>query len=143
MMSPSERLEVAERGGEEGVPEACGLGEVQFAGGGEVGLVLAGGDDLALDVLGELGLEDRVGELLQQDGREVQIAVQADAIGLQPAQDAQQRQVGLGGGFVQPLHAVRPGAVVDDVGQMSVQRKGEKASRLRRRRAQDVVPSGY
>ena len=71
------------------------------------------------------------------------IAIQADAIRLQSAEDAQERQVGLGGGFVQPLHAVRPCAVIDDIGQMSVQCEGKKAGRLRRRRAQDIVPSGY
>ena len=43
-------------------------------------------------------------------------------------EDAEEREVGFGGGLVEPLHAVRPGAVVDDVGQMGVQGEGEKTS---------------
>ena len=42
----------------------------------EEGLVLARGDDLAGEVVGELGDEDGVGELLQQDGREIDVEVE-------------------------------------------------------------------
>ena len=109
------------------MPEAGGLGEVVVAGLDEEGLVLARGDDLAGEVVGELGDEDGVGELLEQDGGEIEVAVEADAVALEVAEHAEQREVGFGGGFVQPLHAVRPGAVVDDVGQMRVQGEGEKS----------------
>jgi hypothetical protein len=125
----AEGVEVVERLGEEAVPEAGGLGEVGVAGLDEVGLVFAGGDDLAGEVVGELGDEDGVGELLEQDGREIEVAVEGDAVALEVAEDAQEREVGFGGGFVQPLHAVRPGAVVDDVGQVGVQREGSLRDR--------------
>ena len=108
------------------------LGVVGLAGGEEVGFVFAGGDDLALDVARELGLEDGVGELLEQDGREVEIAVEGDAVALEVAEDAEQRKIGFGGGFVKPLDAMGPGAVVDDVGQMGVEREGEEAARIGR-----------
>ena len=85
---------------------------------------------LRLEVVGELRDEDRVRELLEQDGREIEVAVEADVVALEIFEHAQQRQIGLGGGFVEPLHAMRPGAVVDDVGQMRVQGEGEEACRL-------------
>ena len=52
--------------------------------------------------------------------------MEADVVALKIFQHAQQRQIGLGRGFVQPLHAMRPGAVVDDVRKMRVQGKGEE-----------------
>ena len=70
-----EGVEVVERVGEEAVPEAGGLGVVGFAGLDEEGFVFAGGDDLAREVVGELGDEDGVGELLEEDGGEVEVAV--------------------------------------------------------------------
>jgi len=45
---------------EEALPEAGALGQVSFAGLDEVGLVFAGSDDLAGEVVGKLGDEDRV-----------------------------------------------------------------------------------
>ena len=121
-----EGVEVVEGLGEEAVPEAGGLGEVMVAGLGEEGLVFAGGGDLAGEVAGELGDEDGVGELLEQDGGEIEVAVEADAVALEVGEHAEEREVGFGGGFVEPLDAVRPGAVVDDVGQVRVQSEGEK-----------------
>ena len=119
----SERLEVVERVGEKFVPETGGLGEVRFAGGVEEGLVLARGDNFALEIIRKLGLEDRMGKLFQQNWRQVQVAVQRDAVALEVAEDAQQRQVGFGGCLMQPLHAVRPGAVIHHVRQVRMQRK--------------------
>ena len=109
------------------MPEAGGLGEVGFAGLDEEGLVFAGGDDFAVEVVGELGDEDGVGELLEQDGREIEVAVEADVVALEVFEHAEEREIGFGGGFVEPLHAVGPGAVIDDVGQMRVQGEGEKS----------------
>ena len=121
-----EGVEVFEGLREEAVPEAGGLGEVGFAGLDEEGLVFARGDDLAREVVGELGDEDGVGELLEQDGGEIEVAVEADVVALEVFEHAEEREVGFGGGFVEPLHAVRPGAVIDDIGQMRVQGEGEK-----------------
>ena len=125
-----EGLEVREGLGEIGVPIAGELGVVGFAHGGEVGLVFAGGDDFSLDVFGELGFEDGVSELLEEDGGEVQVAAESDAVALEIAEDAEEREIGFGGGFMQPLDAMRPGSVVDDVGKMGVQGEGEKACGL-------------
>src|ERR1019366_3820978 len=61
------RVEVGKRSREEAAPEAGGLGQVSIAGLDEVSLILARGDDLASEVLGELGDEERVRQLLQQD----------------------------------------------------------------------------
>lgn len=97
------------------VPEARGLGVLVLAHGEEVCLIFARGDDLAFDVLGKLGLEDRVSELFEEDRREVQVAMESDAVALKIAEDAQERKVGFGCGFVEPLDAMRPGSVVDDV----------------------------
>ena len=127
MMLRSKCVEVFEGLREEAMPEARGLGKVGFAGLDEEGLVFAGGDDLAVEVVGKFGDEDRVRELLEQDGREIKIAVEADLVALEIFQHAKERKIGFGGCFVEPLHAVRPGAVVDDIGQMRVQGEGEKS----------------
>ena len=79
-----------------------------------------------------------MGELFEQDGGEVEVAVEADAVALEVGEDAEQREIGFGGGFEEPLHAVGPGAVVDDVRQMSVQGEGEKSCGLFRCLGHDV-----
>ena len=84
----AERVEVFERGGEEAAPEARGLGQVHVAGLDEESLVLARGDDLAGQVFGKFGEEERVGELLQQDGRQVDVEVRGHPVALQVAQHA-------------------------------------------------------
>ena len=126
----AEGVPVSEGFGEEAVPEAGDLGVVGFAGLDEEGLVFSGGGDLAVEVVGELGEEDGVGELLEEDGGEVEVAVEADAVALEIAEHAEEREVGFGGGLVEPLHAVRPGAVVDHVGEVGVEGEGEKAGGL-------------
>ncbi len=112
------------------LPEAGELGVVEFADGEEVGLVFAGGQDLAVEIAREVGFEDGVGELLKEDGREVEAAVEGDAIALEVAEDAEERKVSFGSGFVEPLDAMGPGAVVDDPGKVGMEREGEEASGL-------------
>jgi hypothetical protein len=92
-------------------------------------LVFASGDNFAVEVVGKLGEEDGVGELFKQDGREIEIAVEADMVALEVFEDAQERKVGLSRSLVKPLDAVRPRAVVDDVRQVRVQGEGEKSCR--------------
>src|ERR1700737_857356 len=121
-----EALEVVERCREEALPEASCLGEMSVAGLEEVGLVFAGGHDLARDVFWKLGLEGGMGELFEENRREIQVAVEADVVPLEFGEHAQQRKIGLCRRFVQPFDSVRPGAVIDDVGQMRVKGKGEK-----------------
>ena len=53
--------------------------------------------------------------------------VETDVVALEVFEDAEQREVGFSGGFMEPLHPMRPGAVIDDVGQMRVQGEGEKS----------------
>ena len=44
-----------------------------FAGLEEEGLIFAGGGDLAVEVVGELGDEDGMGELFEQDGERLRL----------------------------------------------------------------------
>ena len=120
--------EVLERLREEPVPEAGNLGEVMFSALDEECLVFPGGYDLAREVVGKFGGKDGMSELLEQDGRKVEVAMEADVIAFQIFENAQEGQVGLGCGFVQPLHPMRPCAVVYDIWQMRVQGEREKAS---------------
>ena len=71
-------------------------------------------------------------ELLEQDGREIEVAVQRDVVAVEAIERAQEGEVRFGRGLEQPLDAVRPAAVVDDVGQMGVQRNSEESTRLGR-----------
>jgi hypothetical protein len=103
---------------------------VIFADGEEVGFVFAGGENLAIEVAGEVGLEDGVGELLEEDGGEIEAAVEGDAVALKIAEDAEERKVGFGGGLVEPLDAMRPGAVIDDPGKMGMKGEREEACGL-------------
>ena len=84
----------------------------------EKGFILACGDDLALEVFRKLGFEDRVGKLFEEDGGKVQVAMQRDAVAFETGEHAQEWKVGFCSGFMQPLHAMRPGAVVHDVRQV-------------------------
>ena len=79
------------------------------------------------DVVGELGDEDGVGELFEEDGREIEVAIEADVVTLEIAEYAQEREVSLCRGLVQPLHAMGPGAVIDDIGQVGVQGEGQES----------------
>ena len=92
----------------------------------EKGFVFAGGYDLAGQVVRELGEEDRVRELLEQDGREIEIAVETDVVAFEIFEDPEEGEVGFGGGFVEPLESMGPRAVIDDIGKMRMQGKGEK-----------------
>jgi hypothetical protein len=121
-----ERLEVIQRGGEETAPETGSLGKVPIARLDEVSLIFPGSDDLPSQVFRELGNEIWMGKLFQQDGGEADIEVRRNAIALQTAEDTEQGQVGFGGCFVQPLNAVGPSAVIDDVRQMRMQSESEK-----------------
>ena len=69
----------------------------------------------------------RMSELLEKDRREIEVAVETDVVALEIFEDSEEREVGFSSGFVEPLHSVRPGAVIDDVGQMRVQREGKKS----------------
>ncbi len=80
-----EGLEIGEGCGKEGVPEAGEVGVVLFAGLGEEGLIFLGGDDLAVEIAGELGEKDGVGELLEENRGQVEVAMEANAVALEVA----------------------------------------------------------
>src|SRR4029077_1556079 len=69
----AEVVEVAQHLFEECLPVLCNISQVSVADGGELLLVLTGGGDLALNVLGEFVLEDGMGQLLQQDRRKIDV----------------------------------------------------------------------
>ena len=56
----------------------------------EEGLVLARGDDLAREVVGELRNEHGVRELLKKDRREIEIAVEANVVAFQVSKDTEE-----------------------------------------------------
>jgi len=122
-----EMIEVFESLGEETLPEAGSFGEVDISRLEEEGFVFARGDDLAREVIGELCNEDGVRELLEKDRREIKVAVEADAVALEVPKDAEEWQVGFSSRFVEPLHTMRPRAMVDHIGQVGVKGEGEKS----------------
>ena len=75
-----------------------------------------------------------MGELFEEDGGEIEVAVEGDAVALEVREDTQEGEVGLGGGLVEPLHPMRPSAVVDDVGEVGVQGEGKEPCGFRRLR---------
>jgi hypothetical protein len=70
-----------------------------------------------------------VRELFEEDRGEIEIAVKTDVVALEVLEHAEEREIGLGGSLVEPLHSMGPGAVIDDVRQVRVQREGEKSCR--------------
>jgi len=79
--------------------------------------------------LGEEGLhladEGRTHQLIREDRRDTDGEWRRHALGLQSAQLLDQRQVSVEGGLAEPIAAVRPAAVVEDPGQVTVQREDE------------------
>jgi hypothetical protein len=122
----AEFFEVVEGLREESVPETSRLSILDLAALNKKGLVFAGCNDLSGDIFWKFGDEDGVGKLLEQDGREIQVAVETNSVSLQVCEEAKKREVGLCGGFVEPLHSMRPGPMIDDVGEMGVQGEGKK-----------------
>ena len=49
---------------------------------------------------------------------------------IEVAKDAKQGQIGLSSGLVEPLNAMGPGSVVDDIRKVGMEREGEKADWL-------------
>ena len=136
-----EGVEVFEGLREKMLPETGGFSEMVFSCLTEERLVFASGDNFAVEVVGKLGEEDGVGELFEQDGREIEIAVEADVVALKIFEDAQEGKVGLGRSLEEPLDAVRPSAMVNDVRQVCVQGEGEKSCRCSLGLCQNAVSS--
>ena len=81
----AEIIEVGERNLEESAPELGEFGVVGLAGLAEEGFVFLRGDDLALQILRELGEEDGMRELFEQDRGEIEVAMEADAVAFEVA----------------------------------------------------------
>ena len=77
----------------------------------------------------EAGAEARVRELLAEDGRHPDRRLERHAAVEEPLARPQEREVRLGGGFVEPVRAVRPRAVSEDVGDVPVQDEDERGRR--------------
>jgi hypothetical protein len=69
-------------------------------------------------------------ELLEQDGREIEIAVERDVVAVETVESAQQREIGFGCGLEEPLDAMWPTTVIDDVREMRVKRQSKESTRL-------------
>ena len=125
-----ESAKVFESLGKKTVPETRRLGEMGLPGLDEKGFILSCSDNFSLEIFRKLGDKGRMRKLLEQDRREIQIALKPYPVPFQMAQNSKQRKISFGCGFVEPLHSVRPGSMMNDVRQMSMQRKGEIPLRL-------------
>src|SRR5207249_284923 len=81
----------------------------------ELLLIGDSGPYLLFQIIVEFGLEIRIGELFGENGGESEGDVRRDAFGDEPIKHVQQRNVGLGGALRQPVHAVRPASMREDV----------------------------
>ena len=95
----------------------------------EPGAVLVGG----VSPLGEVGRETlgeaRVLELLAEDGRQADGRLQRNAVRHEVLGRAEEREVALGGGLVEPVGAVGPDAVSENVGDVAVEDEDEARRR--------------
>ena len=73
-------VRVPQPGGEAGLPPARGLGQVLVPSCFEMLVVDLGRSDLAFPVIRQLDLEDRMGQLLQRDWRDIQIGLVGDSV---------------------------------------------------------------
>ena len=98
--------------------------------------LLKGGDvvpgrlDFVLQVVVELPLENVGGQHLRQDGGDPQGHPGGQAVGGQTVEGLEQGDIGLRRGFVEPIHAVGPAAVADDVREVGMEHKGEVSERF-------------
>ena len=106
-------------------PELHQRDQMLLAGRGErhPGLV-AGHEPLGEERL-HLADEGRTHQLIRQDRRDADGERRGHSLGLQGAQLLDQRQVGVERGLAEPVAAVRPAPVVEDLGQVTVQREDE------------------
>ena len=74
----------------------------------------------------QLLLEVRGGELLDEDGGEVDGPLRRDPVGDEPVRDVEEGQIALEGRLGEPVAAVRPAPVVDHHGEMVVQHQRER-----------------
>ena len=96
-------------------PEACNFRRMGIALTLEIFSILVRRFDFAIHIIGELLLEYRMRELLQQDRRKIHIGFQREFLLLQLGKNPQQGQIGLGCGLMQPLHSMRPGSVIHHI----------------------------
>ena len=106
-------------------PEAGDVLVVGLTAAAKIFRVLPGSINLLLRVFGECRLKRGVIELLQQHRRKIYVGLQRQALRFQLRKNAKQRQIGFSGGLVEPVQAVRPGAVMHHVRQVRVQGEGD------------------
>ncbi len=81
--------------------------------------------DLLVQVIFELPAKDFGSQHFRQDRSNPQGNPGAPAFGAQAPEGLEQGDVGFGRGLVEPIHAVGPVAVADDIRQMGMEHKGE------------------
>ena len=91
----------------------------------EGGQVILGRLDLFVQVVLELLAKDVGGQHLRQNGGDSQGNPGFEAFGAQAVEGLEQGDVRFGRGLVEPIHAVGPAAVADDVREMGMEHKGE------------------
>ena len=96
----------------------------------EGGQVLPGRLDLVVQVVLELLAKDLGGQHFRQDGGDPQGNPGAVAFGAQAVEGLEQGDVRFGRGLVEPIHAVGPAAVADDVREMGMEHKREISQRF-------------
>jgi hypothetical protein len=138
-LQPSSRLERAEGGGEvsldlleqapqaeqPGPPEAHQRKQESFAGDRERGGGLVTGGEALSEEGFHLGAERRTGELAGEHGREADRDRRGHPLVAQAPQGLQQRQIAVEHCLTDPVAAVRPAPVVEDVRKMAVKREDE------------------
>ncbi len=111
------------------LPSLGEIGHVGLALPLEVRLIGAALVDAVLEVPLEARLKILMGKLLQQHGRQADRRVGHRTEIIAFVDHRQERQVGFGGGLVEPILAVRPNPVAQDVRQMTVQHQAHRTYR--------------
>ncbi len=106
-------------------PEVHQRQQVPLAGGGERGGRLVASEEALGEERLHLRDERRACQLVGEHRRDADGDRGGDSVGLEPAELFDQGDVGVERGLAEPVAAVGPAAVVQDVGQMTVQRENE------------------
>jgi hypothetical protein len=118
--------EVLERVAVEALPALGECGEGGFAGAAEPRPVLGGGRDLLPEIVAELAMEIGMRQLLAQHRGEIDRDPERSATGAL-VEHAREREVGLRHRLVEPVHSMRPAAVMQHPRQMGVEHERERS----------------
>ena len=102
-------------------PAGGEIGQMEVATGAELLLILLGGDPLIIQIAREPVLEPVVGKLLHGDRREPDGDVSGEALGGEILNSIEYRQIRIGGGVVEHVAPMRPGAMTQDIRDVAVE----------------------